>query len=864
MAKPTMNRNASLLIAGGLFLQLTWEQAVSGQPSKAEEHYQKTVVSVLSNNCFACHSAALHTAGLNLEAYRDYGTAMAQREVWKRVSARVSSGQMPPAGMPAPSAEESKALNAWIETLVGKSNVTAIPDGDPGRVTARRLNRAEYNNTVRDLLGIHLKPADEFPVDDAGYGFDNIGDVLTISPLLMEKYLSSARKLSRIAVFGEPVPAKPTLLAVFMPKKGADEPPTASGGTILPYSMRGAMYTKYTFPVDAEYEFRVRVINHRDAGIDYNAPRDKFLSALELARRTPTPFQEGAPPPPPRPPPAAPGTATKAPPVRAPRRPPTPEELSARVQKSRVAFPPERMAFTLDGKQILEAFIEGNTDYEYDRGAFVVRVPVKAGEHYLRASFPALADYDDPRRNINPDERRRMYVEFTELAGPYSPSPARPESYHKLFVCGQRTAACARTIIGNLAQRAYRRKASATEIDQLAGLVSLAQRQGDSFDEGIRVALQAVLMSPSFLFRIETDPKPRPGVAAAPHRINDYELASRLSYFLWSSMPDDELLRLAKVQTLQQPAVLAAQVKRMLADAKAAALVDNFAGQWLGIRNLDRRPPDPGRFQTTDDELLDFMHTETNLFVAAMFREDRNILDFIDAPFTYLNAPLAAHYGIAGVKGEDFRRVELTGPQRSGLLTQGSILTASSYQTRTSVVTRGKWVLENLLGSAPPPPPPDVPTLVENDIGSSASLRQKMEQHRANPSCMVCHIQMDPIGFGLENYDAAGAWRTHDGKFPVDASGTMPDGKSFEGAQGLKQILKSKSDLFTRNFTEKLMTYALGRGVERFDKPAINSIITDTASHDYRFSVLVNDIVNSKPFLMRSGAGSISNEGSKQ
>jgi len=293
----------------------------------------------------------------------------------------------------------------------------------------------------------------------------------------------------------------------------------------------------------------------------------------------------------------------------------------------------------------------------------------------------------------------------------------------------------------------------------------------------------------------------------------------------------------------------------MLADSKASALVDNFAGQWLGIRNLDRKPPDPDRFPATDDELLDYMHKETNLFVAAMFREDRSILDFIDAPFTYLNGPLAQHYGIEGIKGEEFQRVELAGSQRGGILTQGSILTVSSYPTRTSVVTRGKWVLENLLGTPPPPPPADVPALAEQEIGSSASLREKMEQHRANPACAVCHLQMDPIGFGLENYDASGEWRTHDGKFPIDASGILPGGKSFNGAKGLEELLKSKSVLFAHNFTEKLMTYALGRGVERFDKPTVDRIVADAAARNYRFSTLVMDIVNSRPFLMRTAEG---------
>jgi hypothetical protein len=533
--------------------------------------------------------------------------------------------------------------------------------------------------------------------------------------------------------------------------------------------------------------------------------------------------------------------------------------MKARVDRDRLAFPPVRMALTLDGKEILESFIEGNTNYQYDRGAFIARIAVKAGEHSFRASFPEMADLDDPRRNINPDGRRRLYIESMDIAGPYNPSAAPLESQKRIFICGpslpKHSAACAAAIVRNLLERAYRRPVTQQEVAQVAGLVALAQRQGDSFEEGVRLAVQTVLMSPNFLFRVEKDPPAAAGVQAAAHRIGDYELASRLSYYLWSSMPDDELFRLAKEQKLHQPAVLEGQVRRMMADAKAAALVDDFAGQWLGIRNLDRRPPDPDRFPTVDDEILDYMHRETNLFVSAIVKDDRSLLDFIDAPFTFLNGPLAAHYGIPGVKGEDFQKVELAGPQRSGILTQGSVLIVSAYPTRTSVVTRGKWVLENLLGTPPPPPPPDVPSLKESDIGASASLREKMEQHRSDPRCASCHVQMDPIGFSLENYDAAGAWRNTDGKFPIDASGELPGGKKFEGAHGLKEILKSQSDLFTRNLTVKMMTYALGRGLERYDAPAVDEIVRDLAAHEYRFSRLVMDVVNSQAFQMRSNEG---------
>ncbi len=852
-----------MLVPAGMalvFLAIVWVQVAPAQtplPVKAEEDYSRTVQPVLSKYCYGCHNDKVKTADLSLEAFRDPGTALKQTAVWERVLDKLSTGQMPPSGAPAPTKPEAGAVTGWIQELTGKFKTSsALPDGAPGRVTARRLNRVEYDNTVRDLLGVHAHASAEFPVDDAGYGFDNIGDVLTISPLLMEKYMAAARKISRLAVFGETLPPQPTILIGMQPKKGPAALLAPGSGMILPYSMRGAAYGTYVFPVDAEYEFRVKVINHRDAGIDYNGPLDKFVSELRAASLGPS-VQEGAggggggggr---------AGRGGAGRG--GRGPRAPLTPEQMKAREEKDKLAFPPVRMALTFDGKQILEGFIEGNTNYQYDRGAFIVRIPVKAGEHSFRASFPELADLDDPRRNINPDGRRRLYIESMDIAGPYQPSTAPLESQKKIFVCPasapKHSAACATAIVQNLLRHAYRRPVTQQEVTQMAGLVALAQRQGDSFEEGVRLVVEAVLMSPDFLFRTEKDPPAAAAAQASAHRVNDYDLASRLSYFLWNSMPDEELFRLASEQKLHQPAVLEAQVHRMMADAKAGALVDNFAGQWLGIRTLDHRPPDPDKFPSTDDELLDYMHRETNMFVSTIIKEDRSVLDFIDAPFTWVNAPLAAHYGIPGVKGEEFQKVSLAGTERGGILTQGSVLIVSAYPTRTSVVTRGKWVLENLLGTPPPPPPPDVPSLKESDIGSSATLREKMEQHRADPKCAVCHVGMDPIGFSLENYDASGAWRTNDGKFPIDASGQLPDGKKFVGAQGLKEILRTKSDLFTRNLTEKMLTYALGRGLERYDETTVDAITRDLAAHDFRFSRMVTDVIGSKAFQMRSSEG---------
>jgi hypothetical protein len=403
--------------------------------------------------------------------------------------------------------------------------------------------------------------------------------------------------------------------------------------------------------------------------------------------------------------------------------------------------------------------------------------------------------------------------------------------------------------VENLARRAYRRPPAEQELQPLLNLVALAQKQGDGLEEGVRVSLQAILMSPNFLFRIERDP---PGHSGA-YRLNDYELASRLSYFLWSSMPDGELLGLANRGELHRPAVLEAQVRRMLKDPKADALADNFAAQWLNLRLLDRKKPDAARFPTVDDELLDAMRRETLMFVTALIREDRSILDFIDGRFTYLNGPLARHYGIKGIDGEEFQRVSLEGDERGGIVTQASILTLSSYATRTSPVLRGKWVLDNLLGTPLPPPPADVPPLEEANLGTAASLRQRLEQHRASAACAACHNQMDPLGFSLENYDASGRWRTKDGNFEVDNTGTLPDGKTITGAMGLKAILRAQAGLFTRNLAAKLLTFALGRGLEPSDTAAVEEITRQTATADYRFSNLILSVVRSSPFQMRKG-----------
>ena len=738
----------------------------------------------------SCHNAKLNTANLSLES------APTNPAVLEKILDKIATGRMPPPGAPAPTKTEIDAVTGALNKTLGHS---ASQPPNPGRVTARRLNRTEYNNTIHDLLGVALRPANEFPLDDAGYGFDNNGDVLSISPLLMEKYTAAARTVARAAVFGETAPKQPSKLTRFLGRKTQDD----ATANAAPYSQRGALWAHYDFPVTGEYEFRMRVGNYR--------PRTTGTARQrELGRKF------------------APSEAEKA-------------ELA---ELNRLSDPPVRMVMTVDEKPVLTEVVEGNIDYQYAHGETVARVRVTAGEHKFRASFPEFADAEKPGENVNTDGRRKLFIDYIDIVGPFKPelSPRNPA----VFVCSEHTPACARRIVESVASRAWRRPATPAEIDKLANLAASVRRDSEKFDEGIRVALQAVLLSPNFLFRIEHEPS-RPG----PYQLNDYELATRLSYFLWSTMPDEELFRAAREHRLTKPGALEAQLRRMLADSKSSALIENFAGQWLNLRELDRRKPDPARFPLADDELLEAMRTESTMFATAILRENRSILDFLDGRFTYVNGPLARYYGISGVTGEDFRRVELDGVQRGGIMTHAAILTLSSYATRTSPVIRGKWVLENILGTPPPPPPPDVPALEVKDVGSTASLRQQLEQHRANPACAVCHNQMDPIGFGLENYDAAGHWRDKDGNFPIDSSGKLPGGATFQTAAELRRLMREHPEAFLRNFVEKLLTYALGRGLEPYDRPAVEAIQQRLAKDNYRFNTLLQAIVESQAFQQR-------------
>jgi hypothetical protein len=732
--------------------------------------FETHVAPLVSKHCLSCHGKKDPSAGISLTGYRNAAAVLKGRAVWEKVSRNVSAGHMPPPGSPPMTQAERDTLVGWIDATISQADCNL---DDPGRVTMRRLNREEYNNTVRDLTGLDLRPADDFPSDDVGYGFDNIGDVLTISPLLMDKYLIAAERISQTAIIAPETRTKP---ARFPGSRldgtgGADFSET--GGRLLGTEREDAG-VEYAFVREGEYQIRIGAFGQQ-AG---------------------------------------------------------PE--------------PARMGIRLDGREIRVFEVKAVQDAP-EIYSFKVRVP--AGKH--RVSIGFLNNYRKP--DLPPPNDRNLIIDFVEIHGPIEPPGKLPPSHTKIISVphtqGNRLAV-ARKVLGDFARRAFRRPVTKAELNRLVGYVTLAEKQGESWERGIQLGVQAVLVSPSFLFRVETNaPADKPGRKSP---LGSYELASRLSYFLWSSMPDDELLALAEKDALQNPAVLAAQARRMLKDPKAKALTENFAGQWLQLRKLSVITPDPERFPQFNEPLRQAMRTETEMFFHAVVANDRSILDFLDGRFTYLNETLAKHYGIPGVTGNAFRKVALVGDQRRGILTQGSILTVTSNPTRTSPVKRGKWVLEQILGTPPPPPPPGVAELPDDKKEPlKGTLRQRLEQHRSNPVCASCHSRLDPIGFGFENFDAIGAWRDKDGEHPVDSSGTLTDGNSFRGPAQLAAILKNKKSLFARNFSEKMLTYALGRGIEPADRCHVDEIAAALAGKDYRFSALVTAIVQSDPFRLR-------------
>lgn len=735
--------------------------------------FSKDVLPVVQQFCVGCHSGAKPAAGITLSGYKDTEAVIKDRVTWEKVSKNVNAGHMPPEGAPQPTPQQREGLVTWIDTTLSKIDCQLQ---DPGRVTMRRLNREEYNNTVRDLLGVSIRPADAFPIDDVGYGFDNIGDVLSLSPMLMEKYLHAAEQVAEAAIITPESANQPTRFTAKQLNGSADD--ADKGGRML--ASEGELSTDFACPKEGTYT------------------------------------------------------------------------LTAHAYGEQAGPEPAKMAFRLDGKDVKTVDVAA---IKRQPGDYTISVQMPAGKHQIGLAF--VNDYYVPANGNQPAQDRNLVILGLDIQSPPHRPENLPASHRRLITAmpsGSDWEPVARKILTPFAARAYRRPVTKPEVDRLVRCVLMAKKEGESFERGVQLAVEATLISPSFLFRVEPDAKPND--PQAKRLLNDYELASRLSYFLWSSMPDTELFTLAAKGKLRNPDVLAAQTLRMIKDSKARALANNFAGQWLQLKGLTVVSPDPRLFPTFNNKLRDAMRTETEMFFLAMLQEDHSLLDFIDGRFTFLNEALAKHYGIPGVSGDYFRRVTLDDDQRGGILSQASILTVTSNPTRTSPVKRGKWVLEQLLGTPPPPPPPGVGELKEGRRGQlTGTLRQRMEEHRKNPACAACHARMDPIGFGLENYDAVGAWRTQEGDQPIDTSGTLPDGNSFHGPAQLKAILKAKKAQFVHTFCEKMMTYALGRGLESYDRCNLDEMAKTVARKDYHFSALMTQIVLSDPFRKRRGDG---------
>ncbi len=770
-------------------------------PAPAWQQAQNSPPAMLDTYCASCHNDVDKVANFSVADLRGGDLARGDRaEAWEKILRRTGDGEMPPLGRRRP---DAALRSAFVQTLQQSLDGYAAAHPDPGRATLRRLNRAEYANAVRDLLALKVDMARDLPPDNSGYGFDNIADVLSVSPTLMDRYVAVAGKIGRLA----------------------------TGQT-----SRRAFVTSYEVPKDGS------VMNSGRPAYNERASDD-----LPLGSR-------GG------------GTVT----------------YYARY----------------DGVYEIAGWLNANTNNETDRqpeDRVSVRVPLTAGSHRIGLSFHRSIAPDEtiqtlrntldvvplptepPKMlplDVSVDGARvqqiavpsyRMSPRFSQtnfprdvlqidVAGPYDPAGSGDTpSRRRIFLCAPaRPSAelpCARRIIASLARQAYRRPVTGADLDPLLRLYTAA-RQGSDFDHGIEAAVEAILVSPHFLFLVEQDP-----AGSAPgsvHRISDLELASRLSLFLWSSIPDETLLRLAEHRQLSKPGVLDAQITRMIADPRAEALTRNFAGQWLYLRNLDQQRPDIAIFPQFDTRLRSAMARETEMFFTYMVRANRSVLDFIVADYTFLNQRLAEHYGIAGVNGTAFRKVALDPAwQRGGLLGQASILTVTSYGNRTSVVKRGKWILDNMLAAPPPPPPADVPALQESHDGRLLTAREQLELHRASPACASCHVRMDPLGFALERFDAVGGLRQKDAGQVIDPSAVLPDGTRFTGMAGLQHILLERKDAFTRAFTERLMTYALGRGLGANDMPAVRTIASAAATDDYRIQTIIKGIAASDGFTLR-------------
>jgi hypothetical protein len=776
--------------------------ALAGLPIALGQTAPAPPRALIDKYCVTCHNDRAKTGGLTLETI-DMANAPANAETWEKVIRKLRVGAMPPAGLPKPTQSDVSAFLSSLETSLDRA-YAANPN--PGRATLHRLNRTEYANSIRDLLALDVDASALLPPDDESYGFDNNADVLGVSPVLLERYVAASRKVSRQAV-GDPTQG--AVAQTFRTRPDLSQGKRVEG---LPLGSRGGLLMHYNFPLDGKYAIKV-----------------------VLARNT--------------------------------------------VDVIRGLEEAHQLEILVDGARVFLASVGGTSDTEalvknpaearmMIEARLQARIPVKAGPRTVAVTFlekdAAEDDYIlEPflRTTLDPvNEAGLPHVDEVVIAGPYSATgPGDTPSRRKIFTCTPANASeevgCARKILSTLARSAYRRPVTPNDLETLLNFYQSGRNSssnpGGSFDAGIERALRLILSSPEFVFRFERDPATV--AAGSAYRIDDLELASRLSYFLWSSIPDDELLNLASANKLSDPATLNREIRRMLADPRSQALATNFAAQWLYLRNLKNFAPDPNEFPDFDDNLRQSLLTETEMFFGSVVNEDRNVLELLNADYTFVNERLAQHYGIPNVYGPRFRRVTLGDDARRGLLGQGSVLTVTSYATRTSPVLRGKWILTNILGTPPPAPPPNVPPLKDNAEGGKVlSVRERLEEHRKSPACASCHKIMDPLGFALENFDATGQWRSksEDGA-PIDASGVLLDGSKVDGPTTLRAALMSRPEVFVSTLTEKLMTYALGRGVDYNDMPEIREIVAKAASDHYRFSDLVTGIVKSPEFRMK-------------
>ena len=749
------------------------DKSATAANAALEADYAKKVLPFLNKHCNNCHSTENNSGGITLDVFKTAAHAKKDRKTWEAVERVLAAGEMPPKRKAQPTKEERGEVVSYLSgSLLA---VTCVGPKDPGRVTLRRLNRAEYNNTVRDLCGIDtFQPAENFPSDDVGYGFDNIGDVLSVQPVLVEKYLAAAEQVLEKAL--PPIDPVKQSKNGFRPQNLNVTPRGAkfreNNKDKIIFSTEGAAsQEKLNFPADGEYTFRITAWGNK------------------------------------------------------------------------VGTEPTKATLRVNGKDVKTFDV---TAPEGKAGVLEVRAKVTAGEK------PVAVAFVNPFEDSKAKEFRLLGVEQLEVEGPHGTAFPPPSRAMQLILTARPSDQMSKTkaaekVISDFTRRAFRRPVKPDEVKRLMRLFELADKNGERFETALHLPLKAVLCSPHFLFRVEEDPK----LPDQSRTIGEFELATRLSYFLWSSMPDEELLTLAEKGELRKPGVLKAQVLRMLKDWKSQSLTHDFAGQWLMLRSVWGVSPDPATYPTWDDKLKGSMVKETEAFFSHVVKTDRKVLEFLDADYTFLDERLAKHYGIKGVFGDRFREVKLPDNRRGGVLTQASVLTVTSNPTRTSPVKRGKWVLENLLASPPPPPPPDVPELEKTEL--KGTLRQQMEQHRVNPACSGCHSKMDPIGFGLENFDGIGVWRAEEKKVKIDSSGVLPGGEKFDGPAELRKILLGKADLFRRCLAEKLITFALGRGLEYYDKCVLDELVAKLKAGDDRFSALVLAIVDSEPFQKRKG-----------